>query len=388
MTITHLPRIVAIHHVGTFAGGVTQAEGLRYNTPLMNHPFPPHLAHDAARLAWPMDWTAFFGRSAPLFIEIGFGNADFLLAWARRHPEANLLGVEISLPSIRKAEQKIRVQQQPYVQLVQGDARAVLWGGVAPATPANPGIAALTLNFPDPWHKTGHHQRKLINDDFLALAASRMLPGATLDMATDDPGYQEHIAACMARTPYFVSRNDTLFLTDDPTRVRTKYELKALREGRVCHYFQFVRNDTEDNKAANTAVSLFSSFPTPQEHPMPHAILQTPLTLDQIAQQYQHPFDISEGNLHIRYLRPYHALSEPQLLLEVHLVEEPLPQRVALQIHARPDKGELLIGLHDLGFPRPTFGVHRAIAYLAAWLVTLVPDSKVIHHNLQGGLPQ
>jgi hypothetical protein len=48
----------------------------------------------------------------------------------------------------------------------------------------------------------------------------------------------------------------------------------------------------------------------------------------------------------------------------------------------------LLIGLHDLGFPRPTIGVHRAIAYLAAWLVTLAPESKVIHHNLQGGVPQ
>lgn len=339
----------------------------------------PTKAYDVARLAWPTDWADLFGRDAPLVLEIGFGNAQFLIEWAQRQPEANVLGVEISLPSIRKAEQKTRVQGVSNVRIVVGDARALLWGAVPEGA-----LTAVYLNFPDPWHKAAHHQRKLINDDFLHLLATRLKEGGTLDIATDDPGYQAHIAACLQRTPYFESRTDQLFVTDDPTRVRTKYELKALREGRVCHYFQFGRNQS-------TAVD---KFPTPQEFPMPHAIIQSPLTLAEIAQKYHYPLEASDkttGNeIHLRFLRLYQGVSENMLLVETHVVEEPLPQRVALFIQHRPDGSEAgeeyLVGLHDLGFPRPSVGVHRAIAHLVAWLVGQENTAVVKHHNLQGGL--
>lgn len=328
-------------------------------------------AYDAARLDWPTDWAALFGRSAPLFMEIGFGNAQFLIGWAQRHPEANVLGVEISLPSIRKAEKKIRTQGLANVRVVQGDARAVLWGAMQVDD-----LTAVYLNFPDPWHKAGHHHRKLINDDFLHLLATRLQTDGTLDIATDDPGYQEHIADCLRRTPYFTSRTEALFATDDPNRIRTKYELKALQEGRTCHYFQFRRN---------TAVAP-NLFPTPKEFPMPHAIIHTPLSLPDIAARYQPPIEASEGEIHLRYLRLYQGVSDEMLLLETHVVEEPLPQRVALFIQQRPTAGEYMVGLHELGFPRPTVGVHRAIAHLTAWLVAQHPDTAVKHHNLQGGL--
>ncbi len=341
---------------------------------LANQPTKPPVnkAYDVARLSWPTDWPALFGRDAPLVLEIGFGNAQFLVEWAQRQPETNVLGVEISLPSIRKAEQKVRVQGVPNVRVVVGDARALLWGAVPEGA-----LTAVYLNFPDPWHKAAHHQRKLINDDFLTLLATRLKRGGSLDIATDDPGYQAHIADCLQRTPYFTSRTGQLFVTDDPTRVRTKYELKALQEGRTCHYFQFGRNETP------TAVN---TFPVPKEFPMPHAIIQSPLTLDDIAARYSYPREAAEGELHVRFLRLYRGVSEQMLLVETHVVEEPLPQRVALFIQQRSQAGEYLLGLHDVGFPRPTVGVHRALAHLTAWLVGQDSDTAVKHHNLQGGL--
>lgn len=326
-------------------------------------------AYDASQLPWPTDWVKIFGRPAPLVVEIGFGNAQFLINLAQKEPHCNVLGVEISLPSIKKAESKVKNLGLNNVQVIHGDARVTLWGAIVPE-----GVQRLYLNFPDPWHKAGHHHRKLINDQFLHLLATRMPAGGRLEIATDDPGYQTHIAECLERTPYFASRTGRTYHTEDLERIRTKYELKALAEGRVCHYFHWERNQTA---APNI-------FPIPQEHTMPHSILTSPLTLAEMSQKYQ------EQSYHepmpIRFLRQYTAPNQETLLIETHIVEEPMPQRVALFIEARPDEQDYLIGLHELGFPRPTYGVHRAIAHLTRWVASLHEQTVIKHHNLQGGL--
>lgn len=333
----------------------------------------PIQALDATRLDWPLDLAALFGRSAPLFMEIGFGNGQFLADLAIRHPEANLLGIEISLPSIKKAERKAHNLGLAHMRVVHGDARLTLWGGVPPAS-----LHRLYLNFPDPWHKAAHHERKLINSRFLHLVATRMLPGGWLEIATDDPGYQEHIAACLSETPYFDSRTADSYDTDDLQRFRTKYELKALAEGRTCHYYHWQRNHTP---APN-------DFPTPQEIPMPHVIFQSPLTLAEISGRYTEQSYTNE--LPIRFLRLYESPRDSALLVETHVVEEPLAQRVAIFVQQRPSSAEppyeYMIGLHELGFPRPTHGLHRAIAHLAHWAVGLDARSEIKHHNLSGGL--
>ncbi|MBK8433687.1 MAG: tRNA (guanosine(46)-N7)-methyltransferase TrmB [Chloroflexi bacterium] len=326
-------------------------------------------AFDATRLNWPMDWTAVFGRSAPLFMEIGFGNAQFLIALAQRHPEANIIGVEISLPSIKKAERKAHNLGLTNVRVVHGDARLTLWGGMPPAS-----LTRLYLNFPDPWHKAAHHERKLINGRFLHLLATRMVAGGLLEIATDDAGYQEHIAACLEATPYFTSTTGETFATEDNERLRTKYELKALAEGRTCHYYHWQRNET-------TAENL---FPTPQEIPMPHAILQSPLSLAEMNERYT-PQSYND-ELPIRFIRLYESGRDRALLVETHVAEDPLPQRVALFIQGRTTPNEYIIGLHEIGFPRPTVGIHHAIAHLARWVIGLDERTVVLHHNLASQL--
>ncbi|MCA9923810.1 MAG: hypothetical protein KC421_15640, partial [Anaerolineales bacterium] len=61
------------------------------------------------QLAWPTNWTAVFQRDAPLVIEIGFGGGHFLIDLAQKRPFANILGIEISIPSLRRGAQKARV---------------------------------------------------------------------------------------------------------------------------------------------------------------------------------------------------------------------------------------------------------------------------------------
>lgn len=319
-------------------------------------------------MPWPTEWQALFGRSAPLLLEIGFGGGHFLVHLAQSRPEANVVGVEISLPSLRRGERKLSRAGMTNALLVQGGATFVLWALCSPAA-----VRELYINFPDPWPKERHHTRRLINDTFLQLAATRLAPGARLDIATDHDGYAEVIADCLERSPFFCSRLDVPFVTRDGERRPTKYELKALAEGRTCRYFKWQRNET----AAPDA------FPVPKELPMPHVVLRTPLTLEEIGRRFT-PHHLEDGRAHIQYLELFQTMHDRKLLVEAYVKEEPLTQHVGLVIRPR-QSGDLVVGLHEIGFPRPTTGIQRAIAGLARWLLSLHSDSTVADNNLPAG---
>jgi len=323
------------------------------------------------RLPWPTPWAEIFGRDAPLLVEIGFGGGRFLVDLARKRPSANIIGVEISLPSLRRGERKIVHAGLPNARLLQCSARYLLWALCAPAS-----VAEVYINFPDPWPKAAHHQRRLINESFLHLLATRMEANGRLDIATDHADYAEWITEALAQTPYFESRLPVPFVTEDNERLRTKYENIALAAGRICHYYKWRRNETP-------APDI---FPPPEELPMPHVILETPLSLPEIESHFT-SFHVSTDDVHLRFMEMFLARDEVSLLVDTYLKEEPVPQRVGLQIRRRPS-GDLVVGLHELGFPRPTSGIHTAVRHLADWAVSLHPAGRIVRHNLQGGVQQ
>lgn len=320
----------------------------------------------ARRLPWPTPWAEIFVREAPLLLEIGFGGGHFLRDLARKRPSANILGVEISLPSLRKTEKKIVRAGLSNVRLLQCDAQYLLWALCAPAA-----LAEVYINFPDPWPKAAHHQRRLINPAFLHLLATRLQGNGRLDIATDHAGYAEWITDHLNQSPYFHSRHATPFTNEDPERQQTKYESIALAAGRSCHYFHWQRN----------AVSAPDNFPPPEELPMPHVVLQTPLSLPEIEAHFS-PFHVSEEEVNVHFMEMFLAQGGARLLVDTYVKETPLTQRVGLQIRLRPS-GDLVVGLHELGFPRPTAAVHTAVRHLAEWIVHLHPAGHIVRHNLQ-----
>lgn len=332
---------------------------LRYNLS-MSYP----MLH-SRQLDWPTNWEALFGRPAPLLVEVGFGNGQFLVELVRRRPSTNVIGLEISLPSLRKAERKLRTARLKNGRVLQVDAQLFLWALCQPQS-----ITELYINFPDPWPKERQTHRRLVNERFLHLLATRMMPGGKLDIATDHPDYQMAIVETLLATPYFESRLNTPYVTEDNERIRTKYELKALAEGRICHYYQWQRN----------ILPAPNQFPTPKEYPMPHAVLQSPLTLRQISEQFK-PFQASAGDIHINLLEAFQSTQAGTILVEVYVVEEPLKQRVGLVIREREDN-KLVIGLHEIGFPRPTAGIQLAVKHLAEWVASLHPETEIMHHVL------
>lgn len=328
-------------------------------------------------LNWPTQWAEVFGREAELLVEIGFGGGEFLIDLAQRWPEANVLGVEISLPSLRKAVKKIASNGLTHVRLIQGSAESTLWLLCWPNS-----VGGVFINFPDPWPKRNHHGRQLINDDFLYLLATRMQRGANLEIATDDAAYAVVIASALSRSAHFQNCLLTAYVKEDPARMVTKYERQANEVGRTCHYFKWQRN----KKAAPDRFAL------PQELAMPHMILRTRLDLEEIGRRFE-PSAVERGNIRVKFIECYRSLRDEKLLVETFVTEEALQQRVCLSLRLHTGAGkaldasktEIMIGLHDMGFPRPTRGIHVAIDHLSNWLREIAPGTEVVHSNLVTG---
>lgn len=252
------------------------------------------------------------------------------------------------------------------IRFIQARAQVVLWTLCAPKS-----VDALFVNFPDPWPKPAHHRRRLVNDKFLQLVATRMPAGGIIDIATDHAEYAEWISSCLDRSPHFESRLGLPYVTKEDERVRTKYEEKAVAEGRTCYYFKWQRNRKR----------VLDDFITPEESPMPHAVIKIPMNLEEIGQRFR-PIVYSTETTSVRLIDLYQSVGKDSIVVDTYIAEEPIEQRLLLAITSR-ETGDCLLHLHETGFPRPTPGVHYALQCLTSWVCSLHKEAVVIRQNLQ-----
>ncbi|MBO0854934.1 MAG: tRNA (guanosine(46)-N7)-methyltransferase TrmB [Nocardia sp.] len=183
----------------------------------------------------PLDTAAWFGRTAPLIIEIGCGTGTATAAMAQAEPEFDLIGIEVYKPGLAQLVQRIEREGIQNIRLLRGDAVDVLEHMIAENS-----LAGVRVFFPDPWPKARHHKRRLLQPATLSLIASRLRPGGILHVATDHAGYAEHIAEVGAGEPALVGLNEAT--GGDPSRLGdaaiiglerpvTKFEGKAHRAG-------------------------------------------------------------------------------------------------------------------------------------------------------------
>jgi tRNA (guanine-N7-)-methyltransferase len=315
-------------------------------------------------MAWPTDWAALLGRAAPLLLEIGFGGGDFLVKLAQARPSHNIIGLEISLPSLRRGARKVSQLGLTNVAIVQADALYALHALLVPDS-----LSGVYINFPDPWPKPGHQQRRLLNEAFLHLLADRMQVAAPLDIATDHVDYAQAITACLEQSPYFDSRTgQTAVIAIN--RLGTKYEKKGVAEGRPGHYFYFQRNQTIPT----------TPCPVLKELDMPHLVIHSPLSLAQIAVHFE-PVSWTEGETAVSLIELFQSTQDETLLLEAYVKEPTLRQRIGVALRRRAN-GQIVVGLHEIGFPRPTGGIHQLLRHLAHWLLSLHPEMAIVHSTL------
>ncbi|MBM6593878.1 tRNA (guanine(46)-N(7))-methyltransferase TrmB [Microvirga pudoricolor] len=171
------------------------------------------------------------------WLEIGFGGGEHLAAQARAHPDVNIIGCEPFLNGMAKMLALIDGEGLTNVRLWDDDVTHLL-----PALP-EAAFDRVYILYPDPWPKRRQRKRRLVSDETLSLLARVMRPGAQLRFATDIDDYAGWGIARILRSPDF---RWTAARPDDWRRPwagwpGTRYEAKALREGRVPSYLTFVR---------------------------------------------------------------------------------------------------------------------------------------------------
>ena len=187
---------------------------------------------DDGRIAGPLDAHSWFGRTAPLVLEIGCGTGVSTVAMAAAEPDLNVIAVEVYRRGLAQLLNGIDRQGLTNVRLIRGDGVDVLEHLLHPGS-----LTGVRVFFPDPWPKVRHHKRRLLQPATVAMIADRLRPGGILHAATDHAGYAEHIGPVGDGEPT-LRRLSGATMPDEvaglPISVRrpvTKYEDKALRAG-------------------------------------------------------------------------------------------------------------------------------------------------------------
>ena len=181
-------------------------------------------------LPWPTDWTALFGTDKPLILEIGFGHGQFLLHLATTFPDHNVIGLEISNRCLNRAESRLARKKLTNCHVIHSTAETALAYLLQPAS-----LAQVYINFPDPWFKSRHGHRRLMQRDTLDALVNRLAPGGKLYLATDILEYAEMSSELLAATPGLDNLLDSPWANAMSGRVVTKYAQKARPEGRDCY---------------------------------------------------------------------------------------------------------------------------------------------------------
>ncbi len=184
----------------------------------------------------PLDTRAWFGRQAPVVLEIGCGSGTSTLAMAKEEPGVDVIAVEIYRRGLAQLLSAIEREQVGNIRLIRGNAIDVLQRFIAPAS-----LTGVRVFFPDPWPKARHHKRRFLQPATVGLIADRLLPGGVLHAATDHPGYAQHIAEVGTGEPRLCRVDPGTRLPISIVRPTTKYETKAHEAGSAVSEFIWLR---------------------------------------------------------------------------------------------------------------------------------------------------
>lgn len=172
-----------------------------------------------------IDLTRVFGRDAPQVVEIGFGMGESTAEIAASRPGTDFIGVEVHTPGVGSLLKQLGERDLKNVRVIQHDAVEVLQTMVGENT-----LSGIHIFFPDPWPKTRHHKRRLIQPEFVRLLASRLRPGGYIHAATDWEHYAEHILTTF-QNESLLENTAKGYAPRPAYRPLTKFEQRGLKLG-------------------------------------------------------------------------------------------------------------------------------------------------------------
>jgi tRNA (guanine-N7-)-methyltransferase len=183
----------------------------------------------------PLDFATVFGRTAPVIAEVGFGMGETTARIAAGNPANDYLGIEVHAPGVGSLLRQIDEGELANIRIVRHDAVEVMRDMVPPAS-----LAAIHVFFPDPWPKKRHHKRRLLQPAFVELAASRLVAGGLLHVATDWQEYAEEVLEVLGATPALANTAEG-FAARPEWRPETKFERRGLKLGHAVWDLVFTR---------------------------------------------------------------------------------------------------------------------------------------------------
>jgi tRNA (guanine-N7-)-methyltransferase len=182
----------------------------------------------------PLDWTTIFRRQAPLELEIGFGNGEYINRRSLANPGRDFVGLEVSWASLKRALRRLADPPRPNVKLIMDKAQIALASFFAPES-----LAVCRLLFPLPWPNQKQAGQRLCQRDFLDLVADRLLSDGLFIMVTDNLELADWVLEQAQSSALSLS------LSVRPPEWDTKYERKwqeagqrifyCLAGGKTCH---------------------------------------------------------------------------------------------------------------------------------------------------------
>lgn len=189
-----------------------------------------------------IDPKTLFGDVDEVWLEVGFGGGEHLAHQAETHPRAGIMGCEPFLNGVAKLVSEIHERDLANVRILNDDARFLL-ERLAPSS-----LARVFILYPDPWPKKRHNKRRFVNEETLGFLASALRKGGELRFASDIPDYIAWTLAHLSR--FNREKGETFRWTAERAEdwrrpyegwPGTRYEAKAIREGRTPCYLAFER---------------------------------------------------------------------------------------------------------------------------------------------------
>jgi len=184
-----------------------------------------------------IDPAGVFGNANPLWLEVGFGGGEHLVHQAAQNPDVNIIGCEPYINGVAMLLGKIRDAGVQNIAIHPGDVRDLF--DVLP----DGSVEKAFVLYPDPWPKSRHHRRRFVTPEFLDPLADAMRPEAELRIATDIEDYvRQTLFELEAHNAFdWQAQRPSDWREAWPDWIATRYEQKALNEGRTPHYLTFRR---------------------------------------------------------------------------------------------------------------------------------------------------
>lgn len=320
------------------------------------------MLQDPGSVELPEDPERWFGRSGRLAVEIGFGSGEFLDWLARTHADWNIVGADISPACHQRAYRLLRREGHTNVRLFKGRGEFLVREVLPEAS-----VHRAYVNFPDPWPKARHRERRLLDSEFLQTFAGRLASSGLIRLTTDHRSYFEWALKEARAVDGFSVR-----VSEPPPAFReTKYARKWRECDRDLHHAVFERRGRSE----------WVPRAIERTEPMHHAKLHGFLPED--IEAFDRPTRRFEDGI-VAVVGTYSDVEGAAVVCLAHVEEPDLTQRILIEASEgeKVEVGrEITVRIRRFNEPLMTRGTSLAIEYVAEWVADLDDRNAIVERR-------